>query len=135
KGYGTVKNLAQMIDALKKSSLDAFVHHVNDNKNDIAQWGKDVYGDEHLAVALIKHNDRYSMIDILDASLQLAQKEMTKRNETITGDTMQHIPKEHQHNGDMPQKDMSVDNKPPDSRLASIEHHIEKLEGALAGLI
>ncbi|MFT4310287.1 MAG: hypothetical protein ACMXYC_01515 [Candidatus Woesearchaeota archaeon] len=114
RGFGTVKNIAQMIEALHHISLQDFQHHVNAQRNDIATWIKDIHKDETLALALQRVYDRYTTIDILDATLRAGIQQ-----------TMQALPKE--------EPSMQNDTTPDaNNKLEQIDKHIDRLEQALA---
>ncbi|MFT4310675.1 MAG: hypothetical protein ACMXYC_03510 [Candidatus Woesearchaeota archaeon] len=119
KGYGCVKNIAQMIVALHTVSLQDFQHHVNAQRNDIATWVKDIHQDETLALALQKAYDRYTLIDILDATLRVGINQ-----------TLKTLPQEEQPmntNQTSPHESKNTNDK-----LEKIDKHIERLEQALA---
>ena len=48
------QNLYQLADCLSHISADSFRHHVNDTRNDFANWVRDVLGDDKLAKDLAK---------------------------------------------------------------------------------
>lgn len=51
-----IKNLDELISALKNMPEETFAHHVTADKNDFSNWVKYVIGDEALAIALSKEN-------------------------------------------------------------------------------
>ena len=44
-----IKNINELPDALRNMSPDAFIYHVNEQKNDFFNWVKDVFELSHLA--------------------------------------------------------------------------------------
>ena len=50
----SVRSVSQLLQALKDSGDDVFLHHVNDGKNDFSQWITDVLHDKTLASSLKK---------------------------------------------------------------------------------
>ena len=57
-----LKNLKELPDALKQMSDETFMHHVNENKNDFANWVEDVVGERKLARELRSLNSRAAMM-------------------------------------------------------------------------
>ena len=51
---GTLKNVKELKKALKTMSEDVFYFHVNESKNDFANWIKDIFKMEELAQELYK---------------------------------------------------------------------------------
>ncbi len=51
-------NMQELGDALAEMSDDTYRYHANDSKNDFANWVRDVIGDDRLAAALLRSNDR-----------------------------------------------------------------------------
>ena len=67
---GTViRNIYELSDALKIMDDDLFKSHVNENKNDFANWVKNVFKNEHLGDKLSKAKTKKEMIDILEVFL------------------------------------------------------------------
>lgn len=60
-----LRNLAELLSALKKMKKGTFVHHVNKEKNDFSKWIKEVFGDKTLASALEKTRTKEGLIRIL----------------------------------------------------------------------
>ena len=48
------RNLYQLADCLSHISADSFRHHVNETRNDFANWVRDVFGDDKLEKDLAK---------------------------------------------------------------------------------
>jgi len=51
-------NMAELAQALNGISNETFTYHVNPEKNDFANWVKDVIGDKTLATQLFRAHDR-----------------------------------------------------------------------------
>ncbi|MBI2830169.1 MAG: hypothetical protein HYX81_03325 [Chloroflexi bacterium] len=47
-------NLKDLEDALSNMSDNTYQYHANDQKNDFANWARDVFGDQKLASDLMK---------------------------------------------------------------------------------
>lgn len=56
-----LKDLHELSDAFEKMHDDIFKHHVNNEKNDFANWIRDIIKDEKLAEKIIKCSDRHTM--------------------------------------------------------------------------
>ena len=65
----TIKSLKDLPAALRQMDDNTFYHHVNANKNDFAEWIKNVFSDEKLANHLLPIKNRKEMIDFLDIFL------------------------------------------------------------------
>ncbi len=48
-----LKNIMDLVDALDCMSEDVFYYHVNDDRNDIFNWLKDVFKEEELAERIV----------------------------------------------------------------------------------
>ena len=44
-----LRNMCDLADALEVMDDQTFAYHVNDTRNDFAEWVKDILGDQHLA--------------------------------------------------------------------------------------
>ena len=64
-----LKNLQELSVALRTMSTDTFDHHVTAEKNDFANWVKDVIGDEALADDLRQAGDRTTVTRRLEDRL------------------------------------------------------------------
>ncbi|MBI4295547.1 MAG: hypothetical protein HY667_00370 [Chloroflexi bacterium] len=53
-----LSNLKDMESALNNMSDDTFGYHANDQKNDFANWVRDVFGDQKLSNDLVKARSR-----------------------------------------------------------------------------
>ena len=65
-------NLKELLDCLKKSTVDAVIFHMRNGRNDFAEWVSEVIGDQILAKQLRNTkaknwiNMRYSIIRKID---------------------------------------------------------------------
>lgn len=64
-----LKNLAELPAALRQMSPETFSHHVNNEKNDFANWIHDVIGDRELAEDIRRHNSRVEIIKAVQSRL------------------------------------------------------------------
>jgi len=69
KSGSVIKNLSDLNLALKKIDDDEFNHHVNEEKNDFANWIRHVFGNEKLADKLQKTDEREEMAEMLAEEL------------------------------------------------------------------
>jgi len=53
-----IKNIIELSNGLDKMTDDIFKHHVNEMKNDFANWIKDIFKEEKLAKELFKTTDK-----------------------------------------------------------------------------
>ncbi len=65
KDGGELRNLEEMMHALKKMERDIFLHHVTAERNDFARWVKDVLHDDELAAELGYCTDKENMEEIV----------------------------------------------------------------------
>ena len=72
-----VKNLFELEDILNELSLVDFEFHVNQNKNDLANWIEDCLNNKELASALRKTIDK-------DDTLDLIQQTVSMKNENYS---------------------------------------------------
>jgi hypothetical protein len=75
-----IESLFQLIDELETMGEDVFRHHVNDMRNDFANWAKDVFEVPSLAEEMQKMRDRMDtqravMKHLLREVAQVASKE------------------------------------------------------------
>ena len=64
-----IKNLKQLLKVLNEISEDSFNHHVNEKKNDFANWVRDVFENKELASELSKEKTKEGIINVLDIYL------------------------------------------------------------------
>ena len=65
-----LKNLKDLKNALKKINEETFRYHVNKEKNDFADWVKNVLGDKILANKLAKIKTAKTMIKTVEEKLK-----------------------------------------------------------------
>ncbi len=63
-----VKNIGELISDLNSIDADTFKHHVNADKNDLAEWIKHVLKNEGLADQIRSKTDRNEIINILNSA-------------------------------------------------------------------
>jgi len=71
----TVKTVYQLVDELETMSEEMFRHHVNDFKNDFANWIEHVFDEKHLADEMRYIEDR---LDTQRAILKELVRTLTK---------------------------------------------------------
>jgi hypothetical protein len=73
----TIKNLEELSKILENIPQDVFSHHVNDSKNDFANWIRDIFRDKKLAGKLSKKKSAKEIIGCLK------EKAERKRAKTV----------------------------------------------------
>ena len=69
----TLGSIAELANALDTMSDDAFYYHVGEQRNDFATWVRDVFGEQHLAAALMETTTReQALIAVLKHLLKMA---------------------------------------------------------------
>ena len=53
-----IKSLAELADALDRMSDDSFFYHANEQRNDFANWIRDIFSEQQLAEQMTKCNSR-----------------------------------------------------------------------------
>lgn len=74
-----IKNIKQLLKVLNSISHTSFSHHVNDEKNDFANWIRNSVGDEELAEMLEKTTDFKTTKEILSNRIELLEKKIEVR--------------------------------------------------------
>jgi hypothetical protein len=69
-------NMAELSQALNGISNETFAYHVNPEKNDFANWVKDVIGDGVLATHLFRSLDRESAAKQVSERLKVLQRKL-----------------------------------------------------------
>jgi len=69
-----IKNLNQLLDVLNDISSESFEHHVNEEKNDFANWIRNSINDDELADILEKTLDFDKTKEIISDRIQLLEK-------------------------------------------------------------
>jgi len=65
-----IKDLEDLLFALETMSDDVFSHHVNAERNDFANWIKDVIKNKDLAREIVWLKDKASIIDMIKKSMK-----------------------------------------------------------------
>jgi len=71
-----IKNLKQLLHVLKDISPDSFAHHVNDDKNDFANWIRDSVKDEELADMMERTTDFDKTKELINDRIALLDKKI-----------------------------------------------------------
>lgn len=74
-----VKNLSELIEALRKMSDEDFSIHVYKKHNDFAEWLAEAYWDDNLAGKVLKIRDRVKMVKFLESVLSKGEKGRYKK--------------------------------------------------------
>ena len=61
-----VRNLKELAQVIKEIPLEIFLHHVNEEKNDFADWIKQVIGDFVLANRIKRFRSRSSISRLIE---------------------------------------------------------------------
>jgi len=77
-----VLNLEGLYDELKEMSEEVFKHHVNDQKNDFANWIEECIGDKYLSAEIREIKIKEKMLEIVKSRL-FVLKLMTILKETF----------------------------------------------------
>lgn len=67
-----IHNVYELADALEIMSDESYGHHVNANKNDFAEWVKEVIKDQGLSLALEHSRDRTAAMNIVRKKIKSA---------------------------------------------------------------
>ncbi|MBI4144119.1 transketolase family protein [Candidatus Woesearchaeota archaeon] len=70
------RSIPEMAETLEKIPQEEFSHHVNEHKNDICQWVKDIYDDEILTHLLTVHTTKEEMTEILKMRVAFLQRKV-----------------------------------------------------------
>jgi len=65
-----LKNLKELSGALKKMNKETFQNHVNEEKNDFANWVEDVLGDPETASKLRKAKTKTTALKSVNSQLK-----------------------------------------------------------------
>lgn len=69
-----VKNLKELLAALKRMKKDTFRHHVNKEKNDFSRWVNEVLGDKELADELKKTRSKRGFMEKIAKEIKKMEK-------------------------------------------------------------
>lgn len=64
-----IRDVAKLPAAIKNMSKEQFKHHVNKERNDFANWIRDVFGNKKLAGSIAKVKTKKTMIKRLEDAL------------------------------------------------------------------
>ena len=70
----TLKNVKELLSALEDMNEGVFKYHVNDTKDDFANWIRDIFNDKQLAEALSKVKDKNNYTLVIKAKFQKQSK-------------------------------------------------------------
>lgn len=69
-----LKNISELTEGLKNMSPQTFLHHVNQQKNDFANWIKDAIGDSILAEQISKMKTKAAIQKAVTTRVEALQK-------------------------------------------------------------
>lgn len=64
-----LKNLYELLNALKGIDDETFAFHVNENKNDFGNWVRDIFKDEQLAESIFSSKSKDEIINAVESKL------------------------------------------------------------------
>ena len=70
------KNLYQLAECLSHINQESFSHHVNEAKNDFANWTRDVFGDIKLASDLTRSADHAEAARVVQERIAWLEKKI-----------------------------------------------------------
>ncbi|MEK6947449.1 MAG: DUF5752 family protein [Nanoarchaeota archaeon] len=73
-----IRNLQEMADTLSYMKNETFKHHVNEEKNDIANWVKDVLRDEELADEIKRFTSKEKILRKIKNEIKFLEKNIEK---------------------------------------------------------
>jgi hypothetical protein len=73
-----LKNLYELTNSLTSMDDDTFSHHVNNEKNDFANWVRHVFHDEQLADTVLRRKSKKSILKAINKRLSKIGKEDKK---------------------------------------------------------
>ncbi len=79
-----IKNIYQLRTALEKMNQGTFAYHINPDKNDFANWIRDVIGDEKLARELFSSHSKDTIIRLLEKAIAAEERAMGVKKEVKT---------------------------------------------------
>ena len=79
-----IRNLQEMADALNYMEDQTFMHHINKDKNDFANWVRDVLKDEELAGKLVKIKSKEKILKEIKNRIKFLENRIEKE-ELING--------------------------------------------------
>lgn len=79
-----LKSLDDLLGYLKTASDGSFYHHVNSEKNDFANWIKEVLKKDSLSEEIRKMNSRGDFVKAIEAGLGLKNKAKRRKQSIIS---------------------------------------------------
>ena len=70
----TLRNMQELADELAAMTEEAFAYHVNAEKNDFANWVRDIIGDKRLVEDLMRAKDRVTVAKLTSERVALLRK-------------------------------------------------------------
>ncbi|MBI2546714.1 hypothetical protein HYV81_06060 [Candidatus Woesearchaeota archaeon] len=74
-----LRNVNDLLQALKSMSEHVYHHHVNAHRNDFSTWIRDIFGDYNVAHKALSAKGRHELISILEK--ELIRENLEKSNE------------------------------------------------------
>ena len=87
-----IKNIPQMIGELKNISDTVFKAHINEEKNDVANWIRDVFKDNDLADKIMKTKRKNKIIRLLEKEMKKTEKEFKDMKERLQKEELEKTP-------------------------------------------
>lgn len=87
-----IKSIPQMIGELKYLSDKDFKEHINEEKNDIANWINDVFQDKELAEKIRNTNRKRKIIKLLEKEMKKTEKEFNSMKERLQEEELEKVP-------------------------------------------
>ena len=75
----TLKNITEMLNALKKMDDGLFKYHVNEQKNDFANWIKDIFKQVELAQKIAPILEKGTYIAMIEETITPKKKVSKKK--------------------------------------------------------
>jgi len=69
-----LKSISELATELKKMKTDTFMHHVNQGKNDFANWIKDVVGDGKLTKQISKLKTKEAVANMISRRIETLKR-------------------------------------------------------------
>ena len=79
-----IRNLQEMTNTLAYMSEETFKHHVNDQKNDIVNWIRDVLKDEELADSIGKNISKERILKKIKNRMKFLENKIEKERLLIS---------------------------------------------------
>lgn len=79
-----LKGREDLLGCLRNIDDECFNHHVTQDRNDFANWVRDILGDESLAKGLSETKDREEMINLVEGTISLKKGKIKGRKAVIS---------------------------------------------------